>query len=91
MHVVTVKVSILDPERAQKDLRERIIPMVSQAPGFVAGYWLEPQDDRGASFVAFDSEENANAMVEGIKAMQAQPDMPVTIDEVGVRGVLAHA
>lgn len=91
MHVVTVKVSIADPEQAERELRERVVPMVSQAPGFVAGYWLQPQDGKGASFVVFDSEDHAKAMAEGVKAHQAQGDAPVTIDEVGIRGVLAHA
>ncbi|MDQ6915618.1 MAG: hypothetical protein M3155_07390 [Actinomycetota bacterium] len=91
MHVVTVKVSIVDRERAERELRERVVPMVSQAPGFIAGYWLEPQEGKGASFVVFESEEHAKAMVEGIEAQQAQSDMPVTFDEVGVRGVIAHA
>jgi hypothetical protein len=91
MHAVTVKVSIVDRERAESELRERIVPMVSQAPGFVAGYWLEPQDGKGASVVIFESEENARAMVEGMRAQGAQEDLPVTFDEVGVRGVIAHA
>jgi heme-degrading monooxygenase HmoA len=91
MHAVTVKVSIDDPERAERELREQVVPMVSQAPGFVAGYWLEPQDGKGASFVVFDSEEHANAMVEGIRAQQAQGNMPVTFDEVSARGVLIGA
>jgi hypothetical protein len=90
MHAVTVKVSILDRERAERELRERIVPMVSQAPGFVAGYWLEEQDGKGASLVVFESEENAQAMVDGIKA-QAQEDAPVSFDEVGLRGVLVSA
>lgn len=91
MHVVTVEVSINDRERAERELRERIVPMISQAPGFVAGYWLEPQDGKGGSFVVFESEQQANAMVEGIRAQEAQGDMPVTFDEVGVRGVLINA
>jgi hypothetical protein len=91
MHAVTVKVSINDIERADSQLRERIIPMVSQMPGFIAGYWLEPQDGHGASHIFFESEDQAKAMVEGAKAQAGQPDAPVTFDEIGVRGVHAHA
>ena len=91
MHAVTVKVSIVDRERAESQLREQIVPMVSQAPGFVAGYWLEAQDGKGASFVVFESEEHANAMVENMKSRAEHEDLPVTFDELGVRGVLAHA
>jgi len=32
-----VKVSISDAENAQKELRETVVPRVSQLPGFVAG------------------------------------------------------
>jgi hypothetical protein len=92
MHAVTVKVSILDRERAERELRERVVPMVSQAPGFVAGYWLEPEDDKGAALIVFESHDQAQAVVDGINAQRAQqPDAPVTFDHVGVRGVIANA
>ena len=40
MHAVVVTVSIAEDagEGVTKHLRENIVPMVSQAPGFVAGY-----------------------------------------------------
>jgi hypothetical protein len=91
MHAVQVTVTLVDPEEAQRMLLERIVPMVSQAPGFIAGYWLEPQDGKGASLVLFDSEENAQAMVDGMKAQEAQGGLPVTFDSIGVRGVLVSA
>jgi hypothetical protein len=92
MHVVQVKVTILDQEPAQKELRERIVPMVSSLPGFVAGYWLEPIDGKGESFVIFESEDAANAMVQGIKAQQdSGQEMPVTFDSVSTRGVFVNA
>jgi heme-degrading monooxygenase HmoA len=91
MHAVTVKVTIVEPDRALNELRERVVPMVSQAPGFIAGYWLEPQDGKGASLVVFESEDQAQAMVDGIRAQEAEGNMPVTFDEVGVRGVVANA
>ena len=46
MHAVVVRVSIGDPQNAQEDLRTRVVPDVSQAPGFVAGYWTR-KDKRG--------------------------------------------
>jgi hypothetical protein len=92
MHVVQVKVTILDQEPAQKELRERIVPMVSSLPGFVAGYWLEPIDGKGESFVVFESEEAANTMVQGIKAQQESgQEMPVAFDSISTRGVFVHA
>jgi hypothetical protein len=92
MHVVQVKVTILDEEPARKELRERIVPMVSQIPGFVAGYWLEPVDGKGESLVVFESEDGANKMVQGIKAQQESgQDLPVAFDSVSTRGVLVSA
>jgi hypothetical protein len=92
MHVVQVKVTILDQEPAQKELRERIVPMVSQIPGFVAGYWLDPIDGKGESFVIFESEDAANTMVQGIKAQQdSGQEMPVAFDSISTRGVFVNA
>ena len=39
MHAVLVKVSISDFEGSVKELRETVVPRISQLPGFVAGYW----------------------------------------------------
>src|SRR6266508_5519088 len=47
MHAVVVRVNIADFEASRKDLREKVVPRVSQAPGFVAGYWTRSDDGRG--------------------------------------------
>ena len=88
MHVVQVKVTILDQEPAQKELRERIVPMVSQIPGFIAGYWLEPADSKGFAFVVFDTAENATAA-----APPPGTDMGLntTIASVEIREIIGHA
>jgi len=44
----TVTVTINDREAATSQLRENVVPAVSQAPGFVAGYWTRG-DDGGLS------------------------------------------
>ena len=44
MHAVVVKVNIGDPDTAQQGLRDQVIPRVSHAPGFVAGYWTRSGD-----------------------------------------------
>jgi len=36
-----------------------VLPRVRAAPGFVAGYWLEPADGEGFSIVLFETEEQA--------------------------------
>jgi hypothetical protein len=88
MHAVLVKVTINDPDTAPKMLREEVVPRVSQAPGFVAGYWLTPQDGKAGALVAFESEEAARAMAEQVTS---PPTGEVTIDSVEVREIAASA
>lgn len=88
MHAVVVDVSISDPEQSQQALRERIVPMVSQLPGFVTGVWMEAGEGKGHSVVVVESEEGARGLAE-----QVRSNVPpaVTIDSVEVRQVVAHA
>jgi hypothetical protein len=64
MHAVVIEVDIHDREAAQQELTERLVPTVSQAPGFVAGYWIAVGENNGVSVVVFDEEEHAKAMAE---------------------------
>ena len=60
MHAVLVKVSISDFEGSVKELRETVVPRISQLPGFVAGYWTRSSDgSNGRSMLVFESEEAA--------------------------------
>jgi len=68
-------------------LRDEVVPGVSQAPGFVTGYWTR-KDDSGLSMAIFESEEAANGMSERIRSIV--PDS-VTLESVEVRAVTAHA
>ena len=76
MHALVVRVSINDPEQATAALREQVVPRVSQAPGFVAGYWTR-KDNTGLSMIVFESEEAAQAASEQIPS--GMPDS-VTLD-----------
>ena len=88
MHAVVVDVTISDRQASEQALRERVVPQVSQAPGFVAGFWLEPIDGKGHSVVLFESEEIARQMAEQVGA---NAPTTVTIDNVQVRAVIANA
>lgn len=88
MHAVVVDVSISDLEGSQQELRERVVPMVSQAPGFVSGFWMEAGEGKGHSVVIFESEEVANRMADQVRS---NAPSAVTIDSVEVREVVAHA
>lgn len=89
MHAVVVRVSISDVESAQKGLEETVVPRVSQAPGFVAGYWTRSDDgSNGQSMIVFESEDAARAAAERLGAHM--PD-GVTMDGAEVREVVASA
>jgi hypothetical protein len=89
MHAVVVKVSIKDADAAQKSLEELVVPRVSQAPGFVAGYWTR-SDDRtnGQAMMVFESDDAARAAADELRANV--PD-PVTLESAEVREVVANA
>jgi hypothetical protein len=87
MHAVVVTVTISDHEVAESHLRENVVPGVSEAPGFVAGYWTR-KDDSGVAMVIFESEDAAQAMSERVPSMV--PDV-VTLQDIEVREVVAHA
>jgi len=87
MHAVVVSVTINDQEAADRGLREEVVPGVSQAPGFVTGYWTR-KGNTGLSIVVFQSEDAANGASERIPSMV--PDT-VTLERVEVREVVARA
>jgi hypothetical protein len=87
MHAVVVRVTINDEEEADQRLREDIVPRVSQAPGFVTGYWTR-KDNNGLSMVVFESEDAATTVSEMVPSMISDA---VTVDSVEVREVAAQA
>ena len=89
MHAVVVRVSIGDVDEAEVELRENVVPRVSQAPGFVAGYWTRSEDEsNGLSMLLFESEDAARGAAEGIG--ENVPDA-VTLENVEVREVVENA
>jgi heme-degrading monooxygenase HmoA len=92
MHAVVVKVNIGDPENAQQGLRDQVVPRVSQAPGFVGGYWTRSDDGHnGISMIVFDSAESARRAAEMIQGPEAMRPDTVTLESVEVREVVANA
>ena len=87
MHAVVVSVTVNDPDAAERELREQVVPRVSQAPGFVAGYWTR-KDNGGLSMVVFESEDAAAKASELVPSLIAKG---VTLEQVEVRQVVAHA
>jgi hypothetical protein len=83
MHAVLITVTI-DPRQAPAAataLMNDIMPKVTSAPGYTAGYWLEPDDGRGFSVLLFDTEEQATQLAEATSGWSA-PGVSVTDVEI---------
>jgi hypothetical protein len=87
MHAVVVTVTIEDEEPGLRELREQVVPEVSRAPGFVAGYWTR-KGNSGMSLVLFDSEQAAQNASERVRGAVPRG---VTMEDVEVREVVANA
>jgi hypothetical protein len=82
-----VRVNIKDEDAATSALREQVVPRVSAAPGFVAGYWTR-EGNGGLSMIVFESEDAARAASEQISG--GMPDA-VELESAEVRQVVANA
>jgi hypothetical protein len=91
MHAVVTKVSVSEGEPATKYLREEIVPRVSQAPGLVAAYWVRLEGgDEGNSVIVFESEDQARAAADQIRA-DVGSNPGVSLRDVSVGEVVANA
>ncbi|MGH2627399.1 MAG: hypothetical protein ACRDHY_12195 [Anaerolineales bacterium] len=87
MHAVVVRVTISDEGAGVAALRDKVVPQISQAPGFVAGYWTR-KENTGLSMIVFESEDAARAASERIPGTVPEG---VTLESVEVREVVANA
>ena len=89
MHAVLVRVNISDTEAATRFLHQRVVPGVSQAPGFVTGHWTQWDEGRkGAAMMIFESEDAARQAKE---QFQPPPDGSAAIESIEVAEVVANA
>lgn len=88
MHAVVVAVSVAeDAPDPSTHLRETVVPMISQLPGFVGGYWVRLLgNDQGRAVIVFDSEDAARSASEKL-----QPAPGVTLNSVDIGEVVANA
>jgi hypothetical protein len=84
MHASLVNLTIDPAHAAAAALMNDILPEITSAPGFVAGYWLEPAEGRGFSVILFDTEEQA---VQSMAQTSSWSVPGVTIDDAEVRRV----
>jgi hypothetical protein len=80
-------VDISDVAAAIEGVNEQVIPMVREAPGFVAGYWIKLDDTHGTSVAVFETESQAQATVPPADA----PTRGVTLTSVTVGEVIGHS
>lgn len=85
-----------DPSRLDEQLdalRERIVPGVSRARGFVAGYWTrDPSTHESHVMLLFDSREAADAVAENVRANTAgQKSVGMALKRIVVTEVAARA
>jgi hypothetical protein len=88
MHAVVISVAIDEYEPAKEALQGQVVPQVKQAPGFVAGYWVNLRREQGRGIIAFESEEAAQNAANTLG--QIDP-VGVTIESVEVGEVDASA
>jgi heme-degrading monooxygenase HmoA len=87
MHAVVVRVTIRDVDGSVEELRTNVVPRISQAPGFVAGYWTR-KDDTGLSMTVWESED---AAVQARDRITQNVPQGVELQGADVREVVASA
>jgi hypothetical protein len=96
MHSLVVRAAIHNADRTRQVLNSQVVPQVSSAPGFKAGYWTWSTGEGELNVLAmiiFDSEETARAAGDRVSAnfSQLEDSDDVTLDGVEVREVVASA
>jgi hypothetical protein len=94
MHACVTRVTIHNADRTREVLNNQVVPGISGAPGFEAGYWTWSTGGgelTGLAMMIFDSEENARAAGDRVRAAAAGASDDVTLDDVEVREVVASA
>ena len=88
MHAVVFRVTIHQQDEALRILHEELVPALSQAPGFVAGYWVSIGDNQGTSVIVFESEDAAQ---QAMQSGEPPPPEVFTVDSFDIGEVVAHA
>jgi hypothetical protein len=94
MHALVTHVTIHNADATREALNSRVVPGISGAPGFKTGYWTWSTGggaSNGLAMMIFDSEENARAAGERVRAVANDNPDDVTLESVEVREVVASA
>jgi hypothetical protein len=90
MHALVVRSTIHDFEQGRKFLKEEGIPRISKAPGFVSAQWVRLDENTGTSMLTFESEEEAQAAAEQLRANPPAGSF-VTINSIEIGEVVERA
>ena len=88
MHALVFRVRIHKRAEADRLLHEQMVPGMANAPGFVAGYWVQSNENRGTSVVVFESEDAVRRVSEASPRFETDA---FTVDSVEIGEVVAHA
>jgi hypothetical protein len=88
MHALVFQVTIHQRAEADRLLHEQMVPGMSNAPGFVAGYWVSLSENKGTSVVVFESEDAVRQAAESSPRFETDA---FTVDSVEIGEVVAHA
>jgi hypothetical protein len=67
----------MDPERAglQREVLDKIVLGVRQAPGIVKGYWTDgPESNRSHTFIVFDDQASAESFAADVRGNVTNQD-----------------
>jgi hypothetical protein len=93
MYAVLIEVDVagVDREAGIQALRERIVPAITQLPGFQSGTWLTGNEQgTGLSLTLWDTEENARTMADRF-GVGSSPAMSASVARCEIREVAATA
>lgn len=83
MYAVVVNVSITDVDEVERELREQVVPTVTQVLGFVSAVWMEAGEGKAHSVVVLESEDAADAMAQQLRSSS----MSVAVPDVSVHDI----
>ena len=89
MHAMVFRITINEQEEADRLLHEEFVPGMSQAPGFVAAYWVSIGENQGTSVIVFESDEAARRVADA-NVPPPQTDA-FTLESFDIGEVVAHA
>jgi hypothetical protein len=94
MHALVTHVTIHNADRTRELLNSQVVPNVSSAPGFQAGYWTWSTgngEQTGLAMMIFDTHEHAIAAADRIRAAAENNPNDVTLTNTEIRNVVASA